>query len=376
MGNELTIIGMMSGTSMDGIDACLVKINDDFSFKVLGSHSAAYPDEITRKLLALANNNGSTAATAEICAMDFAVGKLFAKCANELIEKVKQQQSRQHFLKENIDLIASHGQTVWHIPKEATLQIGNISVIAEETGISTIGNFRARDIAAGGQGAPLVPFADEKIFKREIPRAIQNIGGIANVTVLSPDTATFAFDTGAGNMLIDYFTKKLFNLPFDKDGELASKGKINEDWLNSLLNLDYYRLEPPKTTGRELFGEEYAEKIFRSAPENPYDVIATVTALAAKTIADAYENFVFHKTKIREIVLGGGGAYNKTLIGYLKNYLPDIPIKTHEDFGIDNKYKEAIAFAFLGYCSAMKIPNSLPECTGAKKSVVMGEVAF
>jgi len=177
-------------------------------------------------------------------------------------------------------------------------------------------------------------------------------------------------------MLIDYFTKKLFNLPYDKDGELASKGKIDKNWLNALLNLDYYRLEPPKSTGRELFSEEYAEKILESAPENPYDVIATVTALSAKTIADAYEDFVFPKTEIKEIVLGGGGAYNKTLVEYLKSYLPGITIKTHEDFGIDNKYKEALAFAILGYCSAMATPNNLPNCTGARKAVVMGEAAY
>ncbi len=363
---------------MDGIDACLAKIDEDsgnFDFEILETHSTSYPDKVVEKLLRIANNKGNTS---DICNMDFVVGKLFAKCANELVEKA-------NYPKDDIDCIATHGQTVFHIPEtietggistKSTLQIGCLSVVAEETGISTIGNFRTRDIAAGGQGAPLVPFADEKIFKREIPRAIQNIGGIANVTVLSPDVDTFAFDTGPGNMLIDYCAKKFFNMPYDEGGKLALQGEVDENWLNILLDEEYYKLKPPKTTGRELFSENYIEKVLASSPKNPYNIISTITALTARTIADAYKNFVFSKTPIQEIVLGGGGTCNQALINNLKNYLPDISIKSHADFGIDDKYKEALAFAFLGYCSAMKIPNNLPKCTGAKKEVVMGEIAY
>lgn len=369
-------VGMMSGTSIDGIDACLVKINNDFDFEVVCSHSVSYPEEIREKLLQLANNNGSVK---DVCNMDFVVGKLFAKCADELIDKSV-------YDKTQIDFISSHGQTICHIPDEittsniktgSTLQIGNISVISELTGITTVGDFRSKDIAAGGQGAPLVPFADELIFKKEIPRAIQNIGGISNVTVLSDKCETFAFDTGPGNMLIDYFMQKLFHKPYDKDGKIASQGSIDEKWLEILLQEPYYTKMPPKTTGRELFNEKYAEKIFQTAPENPYDTIATVTSLTAKTIYDAYNNFVFPKTDIKEIVLGGGGAYNKTLIKYLEQYFPSsVKIKTHEDFGIDNKYKEAIAFALLGFCTIEKKTNNLPVCTGAKKRVIMGVVSY
>lgn len=365
----------MSGTSLDGIDACLVRIYDDFDFEFLSGHSLDYPQEVREKLLAIANNNGTPK---DVCNMDFVVGRLFARCANELVKK-------SGLKKEDIDFIASHGQTVFHIPQDlttggvttkSTLQIGNISVISELTGITTVGDFRSKDIAGGGQGAPLVPFADELIFKKEVPRAIQNIGGIANVTVLSNDCETFAFDTGPGNMLIDYFVKKLFNLPFDKDGEIASKGSVNQTWLKQLLQEDYYAIKPPKSTGRELFNDDYAQKMYIAAPENKHDAIATVTALSAKTIYNAYKDFVFPKTDIKEIVIGGGGAYNKTLLRFLQNYFGTIEIKTHKDFGIDDKFKEAIAFAMLGFCTMNKSFNNLPLCTGAEKKVIMGVVSY
>ena len=298
-------IGMMSGTSMDGIDAVLVRFENNFVFEVLANHTLRYPKDIEIKLMEIANNKGTTK---DICFMDFIVGKLFAQCANELIKKSGLKNTE-------IDFIASHGQTVFHVPEEleiggiktrSTLQIGNISVISHETGIRTIGDFRSMDVAAGGQGAPLVPFADELIFGRETSRAIQNIGGIANVTVLSPNCETFAFDTGVGNMLIDYCAKKFFGVPFDKDGQLAFQGKINEKWLEKLLSEPYYSKQPPKSTGRELFNDKYAENILKYAPQNTFDIMATITALTAKTIVDAYKKFVLPKTDIKEVVLGGG----------------------------------------------------------------------
>src|SRR5574344_181832 len=374
--NYLTAIGLMSGTSIDGIDAALVKIYDDLSFEFLGGYSLAYPSEVRTKILDIANNNADTK---DICFMDFVIGQLFAKCVNEFISNSKLK-------KDDIDIIATHGQTVFHQPEimeiggvktGSTLQLGNISVISELTGITTIGDFRSKDIAQGGQGAPLVPFADELIFKKDIPRAIQNIGGIGNVTVLSKDCDTFAFDTGVGNMLIDYFCQKLFDIPFDKNGEIAQKGVIDENWLNYLLNEPYYKKIPPKSTGRELFNNVYAEKILEKAPQKNEDIIATVTALTAKTIADAYNNFVFPKTSIKEVVLGGGGAYNQQIIRLLRQYLSKgIVIKTHKDFGINDKFKEAIAFALLGYCTIKHKYNNLPKCTGAKKPVVMGLVSY
>ncbi len=370
-----TVISMMSGTSLDGIDACLLNIYDDLTFNVIDSFSLEYPADVRAKLLDLANNKGNIS---DVCFMNFVVGELFAKCANLLIEKAKVKSM-------DIDFISSHGQTIFHIPIEkeigeirtkSTLQIGDISVIAQKTGIKTVGDFRPKDMAAGGQGAPLVPFADEILFGKDKNRLIQNIGGISNVTVLSKNCETFAFDNGAGNMLIDYFVKKLFDEPYDKNGELASKGNVDTDWLKELLKEPYYAVEPPKSTGRELFNNIYAENIFKTAPKNKYDVIATITALTAVSIAESYKKFIIPKTSIEEVVIGGGGAYNSILLSMLQKEIPSVQVKTHEDFGIPNKLKEAIAFAYLGYYTLLNKTNNVPSCTGAKMSVVMGKIAY
>ena len=366
---------MMSGTSLDSIDACLLKIFDDLSFEIIESYSLEYPTETRKKLLQIANNNGNIQ---DVCFLNFVVGELFAKAANNLLKKSKKEAK-------DIDFISSHGQTIFHIPSElelggiktkSTLQIGDISVISYKTGITTVGDFRTKDIAAGGQGAPLVPFADKILFGTDKNRLIQNIGGISNVTVLSKECDIFAFDNGAGNMLIDYFTQKFFNLPYDKNGEIASTGKIDDVWLNSLLEEPYYSITPPKTTGRELFNSNYAENILKNAPTKREDIIATITALTAKTITDSYKKFILPKTSIDEIVLGGGGAYNKTLISYMKHFMPELIIKTHEDFGIPNKLKEAIAFAYLGYYTINKQTNNVPSCTGALSDVIMGNISY
>lgn len=371
-----TIISMMSGTSLDSIDACLLKIFDDLSFEIIDDFSLDYPVNIRKKLFELANGLGSVK---DVCFMNFVVGELFAKTANLLIEKSKINST-------DIDFISSHGQTIYHIPNDieidnvktkSTLQIGDISVISHRTGIMTVGDFRTKDIAANGQGAPLVPFADKIIFGTDKNRLIQNIGGISNVTVLSDSCDIFAFDNGPGNMLIDFCVNKFFNLPYDKNGEIALKGKIDNVWLNKLLKEPYYSIQPPKTTGRELFNNDYAEKILLYAPSSKYDIIATITNLTAKVIADSYKNFVLPKISfIDEIILGGGGAYNLALISYLKSYLPDIIIKTHEDYNIPNKLKEAVAFAYLGYFTFNKKFNNVPSCTGANEPVIMGKISY
>ena len=177
-------------------------------------------------------------------------------------------------------------------------------------------------------------------------------------------------------MLIDYFTHKFFNLPYDKNGEIAAKGELNEKWLNELLKEPYYLVEPPKTTGRELFNNNYAANLLKTAPQKKEDIIATITALTSKVITDSYKNFILPKTSIDEVVLGGGGAYNQTLIKYMKKFMPELIIKTHEDFGIPNKLKEAIAFAYLGYFTLNKKTNNVPSCTGAISDVIMGKIAY
>jgi anhydro-N-acetylmuramic acid kinase len=196
------------------------------------------------------------------------------------------------------------------------------------------------------------------------------------VTVLDPKGQTFAFDTGPGNMLIDYFAQALFEQKCDFDGRLAMQGRVNNEWLEELLAHDFYAQKPPKTTGREMFGLEYAKKISLTAPQDKYDLMATITALTAKTIYNAYQKYIFPKVKVEEIVIGGGGVYNKYLLNMLDKYFYPIPIKTHDDFGISDKYKEALAFAILGYCTYYKMPNNLPSCTGASQPVVMGKIAY
>jgi anhydro-N-acetylmuramic acid kinase len=375
MKNYKTIISMMSGTSVDSVDACLVNIYEDLTFKVIDSYSLEYPNDVRAKILELANNIGDVK---DVCFMNFVIGELFSQAANNLIKKAK-------IKKDEVDFISTHGQTIFHMPEQnkiggvetgSTLQIGDISVISQRTGITTIGDFRPKDIVAGGQGAPLVPFADRLLFGNDKNRLIQNIGGISNVTVLSNDCEIFAFDNGVGNMLIDYFANKLFGVSFDRNGNLAAQGTVNERWLNELLKEPYYNKIPPKSTGRELFNDDYAEKIYKTAPQNKFDVMATVTNLTAKVISDSYNNFIFPKTKIDEVVLGGGGAFNLTLRKYLTEYLPNIPVKTHNDYNIPDKLKECIAFAYLGYFTYIKKPNNLPSCTGAKVPVVMGKISY
>lgn len=363
------VISLMSGTSCDSIDVGLCEVNPDFSVKLIQGINVPYPEHIRAKIFSAFTGNISIK---ELCQLNFAVGKCFANASNILIEEFGKP-----------DFIASHGQTVYHYPFDekidnvslkSTLQIGESAIIAKETGCMVISNFREKDIAYNGQGAPLVCFADEKWFKNSL---VQNIGGISNVTVVSDDCATFGFDNGCGNIMIDYCVQKLFQQKYDKDGEIASSGNICESWLDCLLQDEYYFIDPPKTTGREYFSTKYIENILKFAPSEPKDIIATLTALTAKTIAQSYERFVYPYAHVDRAVIGGGGAYNKTLIKFLRNYLPKhIELKTHEDFGISNNYKEVMAFALLGYCNLYNIPNNLPSCTGAEKRVVLGKVTM
>ena len=367
------IIALMSGTSCDSIDTGLCEVRPDMTVELIKGINYKYPPHIREKIFQIFRGECSVK---DLCIMNFAIGECFADAANILIEEFGKP-----------DFISSHGQTVYHYPFDekidnislkSTLQIGESSVIAQKTGCTVISNFREADIAQNGQGAPLVCFADEKWFKGKGKNfAIQNIGGISNVTVVSKDFDTFGFDTGVGNIIIDYCTNKFFQLPYDKDGEIASSGIVSDSWLECLLQDEYYLIEPPKSTGREYFNNQYIENILKLAPKNPEDIIATVTALTAKTIADAYERFICPQVGIHEAVICGGGAFNKTLMKFLRKYLPSyIDLKTCEDYGISNNFKEVMAFALLGYCTYYGIPNNLPCCTGAKKRVVLGKITY
>ena len=356
----------MSGTSCDSIDAGFCEVYPDFSVRLIKGINYPYPDEI-RNLIFKAFRFEIT--IKELCELNFLIGHCFAKASNVLIKEFGKP-----------DFISSHGQTVYHHPfdtkvggiiSKSTLQIGENSVIARDTGCSVVSNFREKDIAYGGQGAPLVCFADSKWFKNS---PVQNIGGISNVTVVADTCETFGFDTGCGNIMIDYCTQKFFNKKFDKDGDIASSGIVDEGWLEVLLDDDYYNLEPPKTTGREHFSVSYIEEKLKLAPKKPEDIISTLTALTAKTIANAYEKFVYEKANVDKVIVGGGGAYNKTMMKMLRDYLPNnVELKTHEDFNISNNFKEVMAFALLGYCAYYNIPNNVPSCTGASEPVVLGK---
>src|SRR5574344_616885 len=365
------IISLMSGTSCDSVDVGLCEVKPDFSCKLLDGINFDYPIEVRRQLFDIFSGN---ATVQDICQMNFVVGNCFADAANVMISRHGKP-----------DLISSHGQTIFHYPfedkigniiKKSTLQIGESSVISQKTGVLTISDFRQADIAVGGNGAPLVCFADEKWFKPLNGNfAIQNIGGISNVTVVSDDCETFGFDCGPGNMLIDYCCGKFFNSPYDKDGEIAGEGMVSDNWLSCLLEDEYYVKSPPKTTGREYFSSKYIENALKLAPKEPKDIIATLTALTAKTIVESYERFVFPNTSVNSVVIGGGGAYNPSIMKFIRKYLPrHIELKTHEDVAISNNYKEVMALDRFGYCSFYGIPNNLPSCTGAEKRVVLGKI--
>ena len=367
------VIALMSGTSCDSIDAGLCEVFPDKSVKLIQGINYKYPEHVRAKIFQLFRGEGSIK---DVCQMNFVIGKCFAEAAKVLISEFGKP-----------DFISSHGQTIFHYPfdekiddisMKSTLQIGESSVIAQETGCLTISNFRESDMAQNGPGAPLVCFADEMWFKNKGKNfAIQNIGGISNVTVVSKDFDTFGFDTGLGNIMIDYCVGKYFGKTYDKDGEIAASGIVSDNWLECLLADEYYFIEPPKSTGREYFSTQYIENALKYAPSDPKDIIATVTALTARTIAQSYERFIYPNVGIHEAVICGGGAYNKTLMKMLRTYLPKhIDLTTCEDYGISNNFKEVMAFALLGFCAYYGIPNNLPCCTGANKRVVMGKFTY
>lgn len=382
----LTVMGLMSGTSVDAVDACLARLellNGQLQYAILATHSRDIPNDLRQRLLqTMADKHVHLE---ELCRLNVDVGQLFAETAQGLIET--------HGINpKSIDCIGSHGQTLYHWPPGkpgalgGTLQIGEPSLIAEKTGIHTIADFRPRDMAAGGQGAPLVCFADLLLFQDDaIGRCIQNIGGIANVTVLPSRQAVqhekknvIAFDTGPGNMLMDTAMQHFFSKPYDENGETAAQGKPDDALLSELKAHPYLTSAPPKTTGRELFGMPYFQALLARFPEiNPVDWLCTLNRYTAYTIAYAYEQFVFPQYAVSEIVVGGGGAYNPVLLENMRQEFSrnnrDIALKTHADFGIHDKYKEALAFAILAWASLLHRPNNLPSCTGATHPVILGK---
>jgi len=376
----MTVIGLMSGTSVDSVDAACIRCeltDKPLALKhldVLEIHTTEIPADLRMLLL---DAMGSSAISLEtLCRLNMDMGTLFGQAACELIQKLAPQDIQ-------VDLIASHGQTLYHLPPVAgklgaTLQIGEPAVIAEMTGVKVAADFRPGDMAAGGQGAPLVPFADMLLFQHKTKaRAVQNIGGIANLTALAPAGGEIiAFDTGPGNMVMDGFMQALLDKPFDADGKTAASGHVHHPMLVEMRDNAYFLQPPPKSTGREHFGRAYAQSLLDHWASNvsPADMVTTATHLTAITIMEAYQHFVLPKIPIKEMIVGGGGAYNRYLMQLLKESFSTlgITVKRHEDFGIPSKYKEAIAFALLGLARKFGIPGNIPSCTGATHPVVLG----
>lgn len=375
---EKYAVGLMSGTSLDGIDGALVKIQGvgvSTKLELLNFINERFPENIKEEISNCCLKEKSNVEL--ICSLNFKLGYLFSQVVKKLCKDA-------NFPQDKLDFIGCHGQTIYHIPRgngevaKSTLQIGEPAVITYETGVTVVSNFRTMDMAAGGQGAPLVPYTEYLLYKCKKNRVLQNIGGIGNVTVIPANCSlqeVYAFDTGPGNMVIDEVVRNLKGLPYDRDGNFAKDGIVNQGLLEELLAMPYINMEPPKTTGRELFGKEFTKKILsRNKNILPVDFVATVTAFTAHSIVKNYRKFIFPKVKIEEVIVGGGGSYNKTLISMIRQLLPECKVMIQEDLGYSSDAKEAIAFAILANETLNGIEGNIIGATGAKERVVLGNI--
>jgi anhydro-N-acetylmuramic acid kinase len=377
----------MSGTSADGIDVAWVDIRGRglrLRAKLRDFCTVAYPAALRHTILRVANSNRTPGlSVAEISQLNFLLGELFARAVRRACRRFRLSLKK-------VDLIGSHGQTVYHqgrpgrlagLRVASTLQLGEPAVIAERTGRPVVANFRPRDIAAGGQGAPLVPLVDYLLYRHPSRgRLILNLGGIANLTVIPAGASlieVFGFDTGPGNMVIDALAARLGRgrFRFDPDGSLARRGQVVEPVLAELLRHPYFRRRPPKTTGREEFGEHFANQLWqRASRASGRDKLRTATELTVRSIAAALDRFVLPRTKVQEVILGGGGARNRFLVTRLRETLPQLHFLPAEQFGVGEKAKEAFAFAVLAYLSWHGEPANLPRVTGATHPVILGTI--
>jgi anhydro-N-acetylmuramic acid kinase len=354
----MRVAGVMSGTSLDGIDVAIVEVRGR-GVETIGFQSTPYPEATRQAILGVSNTETHTAA---ISRLNFALGELYARA---VLRAVKRWGA--------VELIGCHGQTVFHEGRSNTLQLGEPAVIAERTGVPVVSNFRSRDIAAGGQGAPLVPFVDYLLFRHPKRTSIAlNIGGIANITVIPPNAApedVVAFDTGPGNMVIDALAREYSKgrLTCDRGGRIAEAGNVDSALLRELMRDPYYRQKPPKSAGREQYGAEFVARL-KAKHLPPADLIATATVLTAATIAAAIGD------RRGDLIVSGGGVHNPQIMGHLAGLLPGLAISTSTDHGIDADAKEAIAFAILAAQTWRRSPGNLPSATGAKHPVVLGSI--
>ncbi len=377
------IAGVMSGTSLDGIDVALVRIEGSgVESKVKPIHFTTVPfcndmkNEI-QQALSIENSNVQL-----ICSLNFKLGLCFAGAVKEVCKEAK-------FPLGQLDVIGSHGQTIYHQPKQdgtmipSTLQIGEPAVIAYETKTTVISNFRTMDMAAGGQGAPLVPYSEIILYRhRTKNRLLQNIGGISNVTVIPSqlsDKSVIAFDTGPGNMVMDEVCQRLFQLPYDQNGKIAKQGVVVEEILTYCMSHPFLKMNPPKSTGREQFGEEFVSELLkRFEKHSKENILTTVTMFTASSIVYHYKEFILPYYEIDEVILGGGGSYNDTLVEMIRHGLKEekCTLFLQEDIGYSSEAKEAIAFAILANETYHRNPSNVPSATGATQSVVLGNITF
>ena len=383
----MTVAGVMSGTSADGIDVAVVRIAPGKpapKLTLLAHEGFRYPAQLRKKVLDAMN--ASATSTAELARLNWRLGLAYAEAVSET--------ARRHKVK--LDLIGCHGQTLYHQARPemyagrkfaCTWQAGEAQAIAAALGVPVVSNFRPADMLAGGQGAPLVPLLDYVMFADvHRGRVLQNIGGIANLTAIpagAPQSAVLAFDTGPGNMIMDWLAQSFFGKPFDRDGAFAARGTVLAPVLMKALRNSYFRLKPPRTAGREQFGSEYAAKLFaacRRISKKPEDALATATALTAQSIAQSYSRFARKTMRGAPVdyIISGGGAKNKTLMSMLALLLEPTGcgLRTIEKFGMPAEAKEAAAFALLAWQTWHRQPGNVPSATGATRPTILGQVTY
>ena len=379
------VIGLMAGTSLDGISAAVVDVTGSGpdTKAVLVEH-ATFPFDPEVKAAILKASSPETGTVPLLSELNFVIGELLAEAARKIVEQAGLRMT-------DVDLIGSHGQTVYHCPRggrtgwgaASTLQIGEPCVLAERTGVTTVADFRTRDVAAGGGGAPLVPYVDFVLLRSETKsRVVLNIGGIANITILPRACGiedVFAFDTGPGNMAIDAVVRELTGgrEEFDSGGRLAADGSVNVGILEAILGHEYFGTEPPKSTGRETFGAEFAGLILeksRALGLAPGDIVATTTAVTARSIHEACVRFVYPKVRVDDVVVSGGGTRNDTLVRMLKDTFAPVPVVMSDECGVNSMAKEAIAFAVLASEAVSGGRANVPGATGARRRVILGKI--
>ena len=357
-------LGLMSGTSADGLTVCAITPSP---FKIICFKNYKYPSQLQQKLLSAYRLRAD-----RLSQLNYELGALYAKTVRTFLKDF-------HLSPKDIYVIGSHGQTVYHGPKDAianTLQIGEPSFLAAQLGVPVVSDFRAKDVALGGQGAPLMPFFDAYIWGKGRAKILLNIGGISNFSVVGKGTPSLGFDAGPGNTLMDLFCQMHLHKPFDKNGALAAKGTPDKKLVARLLTQKYFSQKPPKSLDKNDFGKNYLAKYFLNPPaKNSYDVLATLTWFTAAAIAQQITKFVAAKDQ-REIVLSGGGSYNKTLVRFLQELLPHIQLKTSQDYHIDPQAKESAAFALFAWLALHKKINHPARATGAQKPSVLGKISL